>query len=580
MLSGFFRCPSLGVLRRLPCLVGVALVSLSSAALAQEVDDPIFEQWYSVAPEFRERLEVHVGSVDVTVLDKKTGEAVPGLLPDAFVLLVDGEPRVISNFAAYGRSSPPMTLSDTSAPPSAESEPRQLPIRPQLFVIFIDNENISRANRNIVLNRLESFVREYIYPPHRALVVINNPGLRRVGKPTSDADEILENLESLVGTTTGATKVQAYAGFAETQIRELAARAQNRQNRQIDLDQALATARMNSAQTDEAVLQAVATLKTLIRIVGGAPGKKDVIYVSDGIPRSPGLELFLLVDELFQVRDGIQQTQERDRILLYLQVVAYARAADITVHTIDAAGLQVVHGSKADTAWYRTADYEMMRRENYQAPLFFMADQTGGIAVINTNEIEKGLLQVGGAARTYYSLGFSLESPLQDRTHRVEIRLPDHPDYVLRYRPVFRERTSVTRAAERTMTGLLLDLDDNPLGIVAEVGDAGVVDKKNWMIPVLVHVPLTGLTLFPAGDMMTGRVSIFFVAGSDDGAKSKFQHSSQAVEVLADRVDDIATATFKIEVQTESGTDRISLGVIDETSSVTGYTVVDVALPD
>jgi hypothetical protein len=45
-------------------------------------------------------------------------------------------------------------------------------------------------------------------------------------------------------------------------------------------------------------------------------------------------------------------------------------------------------------------------------------------------------------------------------------------------------------------------------------------------------------------------------------------------------LDEIATVSFKIEVETATGTDRVSLGVLDETSGAVGFTVVEVKLPD
>jgi VWFA-related protein len=570
-------------LRRLLCLTGVGLICLCAAVVAQEVDELVPTRSFEVAPEFHDRVEVHLGSVDVTVLDKKTGHAVSGLTREAFALVVDDQPLEISNFSAYGAGGSSISITDTRAPAEAAPEPPPpTPVpRPQLFVFFIDNENLSRFNRNIVLDRLETFVAEHVYPPHRGLVVTNNMGLRRVGEATSNAAEILGSLESLVGSTTGATKVRTHTRFAESRIRELAEMRRNSNTTsRLLLDQALSTARMNSAQIDEALVRGLDNLKTLIRTIGGAPGRKDILYVSDGLPMAPGKAMFLLIDELFQTREGIQQTRELERISLFMQVVGYARAADTTVHTIDASGLKAVHGSKADTSWYRSPEVELVRQENYQAPLFFIAEQTGGLAVANTNEIKEGIMQVGGAARTYYSLGFPLEPPLQNRTHKVAIRLLDHPDYVLRYRPVFRERTAATRAAERTMTGLLLVIDDNAIGIVAEAGDARPIDKNQWTIPVLVHAPLSGLTLLPSGEMMTGRVSAFSVAGSDDGAKSTVQHSSQEIRTSAQGLDDVQTITFKIEIHTAKGADRVSVGLLDETSGATGFTVVDVVIPD
>jgi VWFA-related protein len=557
-------------------LAVAATIVLSYSAHAQDESPVEPSQTSSVTPEFRDRVEVHLGTIDVTVT-ARNARVVGGLKKEDFVLRVNDEPQEITNFSVYGRQQTFVVgeAADQSSDATQSLNPQRLEPRPHLIVIFIDNENISRPNRNLFIDRLEATVRTRIRPPTRAMVVTNDMGLRRVGGVTSDPDEILASLQGLIGTTTGGSKVSGHTRMVEAQIRELASKGPTGG---IFKDQAMAAARMNSAQIDQAVWRSVDTLKTLIRTISGLPGRKDVIYVSDGIPITPGKETLLLVDELFRVREGIQTVSEIDRTGLFLQVVAYARAADVTIHTVDAAGLQPTHSREAESRWRTSTEIETMRRQNYQAPLLFMAGQTGGLAVVNTNQLEKGLEHIGDATSTYYSLGFPLQSPLANRTHNIKVTLAENPGYELHYRPAFRERTVATRVAERTVTGLLLPVGDSQLEVFAEIGKIRQADEDGWVVPVKVNVALDHLTLLPEHGGLVASVSAFAVAGSDGGATSTVHHSNHTIRLPEGRPTRPTSVAIEFEIESNDQAKRLSIGLLDETSGAAGFTVANVEI--
>jgi VWFA-related protein len=557
-------------------LAVAATIVLSYSAHAQDESPVEPSQTSSVTPEFRDRVEVHLGTIDVTVT-ARNARVVGGLKKEDFVLRVNDEPQEITNFSVYGRQQTFVVgeAADQSSDATQSLNPQRLEPRPHLIVIFIDNENISRPNRNLFIDRLEATVRTRIRPPTRAMVVTNDMGLRRVGGVTSDPDEILASLQGLIGTTTGGSKVSGHTRMVEAQIRELASKGPTGG---IFKDQAMAAARMNSAQIDQAVWRSVDTLKTLIRTISGLPGRKDVIYVSDGIPITPGKETLLLVDELFRVREGIQTVSEIDRTGLFLQVVAYARAADVTIHTVDAAGLQPTHSREAESRWRTSTEIETMRRQNYQAPLLFMAGQTGGLAVVNTNQLEKGLEHIGDATSTYYSLGFPLQSPLANRTHNIKVTLAENPGYELHYRPAFRERTVATRVAERTVTGLLLPVGDSQLEVFAEIGKIRQADEDGWVVPVKVNVALDHLTLLPEHGGLVASVSAFAVAGSDGGATSTVHHSNHTIRLPEGRPTRPTSVAIEFEIESNDQAKRLSIGLLDETSGAARFTVANVEI--
>jgi VWFA-related protein len=581
----FFRIGALVGRRFRNSLIVAVLVmfGLVSSVGAQEAVELPQDQPTESLPEFSEQLEVHLGSVDVSVLDKG-GNPISGLTRSDFVLLVDGVAREVTNLSEFNEAGDQNPgLIDESSSSSDKKGPKiklYSPPKPGLIVILIDNDNISRANRNAVIQRLRAFVYSSVKPPHTAFVATNDNGLRRVGPLTSNPAEIMESLQSLIGKTTGASTRRGQARFAEDHIRELANRPENSRTRQIDIEQALSTARLTASHYDEGVWRAVDGLKVLLRGIGGFPGRKDVIYISDGLPMSPGVELYHLVDDLFQVHDGIQLIDEMNRSGLYNQVINYAKIAEVSLHMIDASGLQVLHGSPAETRSQTSAEVEIMRAENFQAPLYAMANSTAGVAVVNTNGFDQGFEEIRRVATAYYSLGFALEPPLRDQPHRIEVEVKDRPDAEVRFQPIFMERTIETRIAERTMSGLLLDIEENPLQIRLTTDEPVQREKDDWTVPVVVHVPVQNLTLVDYTDRREGEISIFCVSGAESGGQSRLLRSAQTVKLPSGNQSRLKSLSFKLVAAARSGENRISIGVLDESSGVTSYSAVEVACGD
>jgi hypothetical protein len=126
-------------------LVAIAILAPGPPAFVQ--DEMTLEPSHTllVGPEFHDRVEVHVGTIDITVV-RKGGQVVTGLTTKDSVLLVDGQPAKVSNSSAFGSQQPESAEETSSAIESTPPPMQPLPEpRPQLMVAFIDNENISRC---------------------------------------------------------------------------------------------------------------------------------------------------------------------------------------------------------------------------------------------------------------------------------------------------------------------------------------------------------------------------------------------------------------------------------------------------
>ena len=113
---------------------------------------------------------------------------------------------------------------------------------------------------------------------------------------------------------------------------------------------------------------------------------------------------------------------------LAAQLVELTRAANranTTIYTIDPRGL--VAGPDLDQTTLDTGDWQDHIRET-QNSLRVIAELTGGIPVVNTNDFTRALKRIDAETSDYYLLGYNSSNPdpLQ-RTRRIEIRVKPTP---------------------------------------------------------------------------------------------------------------------------------------------------------
>ena len=168
--------------------------------------------------------------------------------------------------------------------------------------------------------------------------------------------------------------------------------------------------------------------------------RKAVIWVSDGYDFNPFAESRLGEDPVFggrfgQTRDeGREQQQsnpgsqnqfsDADLARELSEVTRTANRANATLYTIDPRGL--VAGTDLDEQLDPNEYAEYVRKS--QDSLRVLAEQTGGIAVVNQNNFEKALKRIDAETSDYYMLGYSSSNPDPlKRTRKLEVKLVNRP---------------------------------------------------------------------------------------------------------------------------------------------------------
>lgn len=521
--------------------------------------------------------EVTVVNVDVTVRNKK-GEVVLGLTKNDFLVFQDGKPQEITNFATYTRKvtkavpTPEVALTPApavTAPPTPMEKLEEAPRDPRFLALYIDNENIHPLNRNRVLTRLTEFVNENLRAPDQVLAASFQKSLKILQPFTSDAGEVAEALRRMRKYTGGRTEMLSSRREIEDFIHQKSSNAETVQ-RAIDRVRAFAREQRNS------LIFTVRALQDIMAMMAGLPGKKAIIYVSDGLPMSPGLELFYEIQESYREMGAISQSREFDATELFQSLTHTAAAANITLYTIDARGLESELGIEAENRAPRSTLAASIARSNYQDSLVYLAEQTGGLSIVNTNDVGPGLEKIAADFESYYSLGYRLIPSGEDRLHRIEVKMKNHPEYQLFYRRTFVEKSLPTRIADRVITGLAFDLQDNPLGIEVITGEPEPTSNRYWSLPVEIHIPIKNLALVPSREEYVGSIVVYYAARDDEGKQSDLQRRQHDIRIPQGDYDRAQNQYYKVSASLllEPGTYRISVGVRDVLTNQAGYSAV------
>ena len=157
------------------------------------------------------------------------------------------------------------------------------------------------------------------------------------------------------------------------------------------------------ATFDEARDESLATgtlgaLRFLIRGLRDQPGRKSVILFSDGVP------IFMRGQLQNRILDGLRELTD------------LANRSAVVLYTIDARGLQTLALTASDdpridkrNAVEELNDARRDRSENYfasQQGLDYMAHQTGGFFVHESNDMNWGLSRILEDLNGYYLIGY------------------------------------------------------------------------------------------------------------------------------------------------------------------------------
>jgi hypothetical protein len=150
----------------------------------------------------------------------------------------------------------------------------------------------------------------------------------------------------------------------------------------------------------------------------------------------------------------------------------------------------------------------------------------------------------------------------------------------LRYRRGYSASTEADRFVDRTFAAAALGVTSNPLGIEVEVQEQQPKDSGRHVVPILVKVPLSRLSLLPKEAVHEGQLSILIAVRNPQGAVAEYQRRKYPVKIPHQQfftaLDD--HAEFSLSLIMNDGDQRVAVGVRDEFGRVDTAVAVDVAV--
>jgi hypothetical protein len=248
------------------------------------------------------------------------------------------------------------------------------------------------------------------------------------------------------------------------------------------------------------VLAAVSALRSF----AGPPGRKAMILLSGGWPYSPAeytVNGFSATAE--ELGGAALDPLRRGRGAIFARLADTANLLGYTLYPVDLPGqdrdpgLTDVANSRGDFERFGpdvNAGGRVPARElQIHASLDFLADQTGGRALINFRR-DDALIEAVRDTRTFYWLGFSPQREEDDSRHQIEVRVK-RPGLEVRSRAGF---VDLSRDAELDMmveSSLLFGNPPSNRPLLLKFGRPQRAGLGRMAVPLEVGIPMDEVTL-------------------------------------------------------------------------------------
>ena len=555
-------------MRRHRCLIAILLLC-APGLLAQNAADE------NPKNAFFETLDVNVVNIEVFVNDKK-GNPVTGLTREDFELFEDGRPIAIQNFYAVANGQPVASPEGFESPEAqdraASLRLQQIPEDQRLhLVVYVDNFNIEPFHRNRVFRQLREFLRQ-LDRQDRVMLLSYDRSLNIRQRFTEDSSLVNAALFELEDLTGG----RLQANRERREILKAIDRAE-------DGDAVMARTRQHASSIVADLRFTIDALRDTITSVSGLTGRKAVVYVSDGLPMSPGRDLFFHIQRKFEDLSAILESQQLDSSREFQSLANQANSSGVTFYTIDASGLQALTAGDAENARASSVDgggafADDMHQDNLQSSIQYIADRTGGRSIVNVNDIGALLGRVGADFKTYYSLGYSPARNGDGRYHEIKVKVRTK-GLTVRHRDGYRDKPISQRMSEKTASNLRHGVQSNPLDVTIRVGAVSPHDRDNYVVPFLIQIPLDEIVLIPREGVHEGRVKVYFTAMDDKGGVAQVQQDQISVKVPPQELEEARSKhyTYEARLLMARGRHLLGAGIHDEFGGVASFVTTSVA---
>jgi VWFA-related protein len=461
------------------------------------------------------RISTNLVQIDVTVAGKD-GKVITDLKPEDFEIFENGQKQEISNFSFISASSATVDKTSKTDPKKEILPPSKIRLEQvrRTIALVVDDLTLSFESTYYVRRALRNFVEKQMEDGDLVAIIRTGAGIGALQQFTNDKRMLLAAIEKIRWNASGAGGVGAFAPIE----RGFDTGAEN-SDENSDEKEPDTLAEMNDFREQLFATGTLGAVNYIIRGMKDLPGRKSIMLLSDG---------FSLFSE---TSGGFRETNSVMNSLRLL--VDLANRSSVVVYTLDARGLVTTGLTAADdTSELSGSQIESQissRKDklfNTQEGLIYLAKQTGGLPIINNNDLAGGIRKILDD-QSYYLIGYQPDAatfdPAKRRFNKLEVKVKRNGANV-RYRSGFFgvNDEDIRRPTNLTTAQKLLSALSSPFG-VSDINlslntlfksDA----KKNASLSSFVHINLQDLTFTETLEGKKAMFDIIAVNFGDNGA--------------------------------------------------------------
>lgn len=376
------------------------------------------------------KITTNLVQIDAVVTDKN-GKHVTDLRADEIEMFEDGKSQTVTNFSYIrveaGDTSTPINANKATKPNLIPEPPRNVKPEevPRTIALVVDDLSLSFESAHYMRRALRKFLDELMQPNDLVAIIRTAGGIGALQQFTTDKRRLYAAVDKVKWYPLGRGPISAFAPIGGEGLPAIEG-----------MEDGSAKANADLEQFREDVF-AVGTLGALNYVVKGLrqlPGRKSVVLFSDG------LRIFRASDPF-----GGARVLAAMRILLDL-----ANRASVVINTMDARGLQTLGLTAADStgplSGQQVQDRLSQRRADFydsQEGLNYLAAETGGLAIRNSNDLAGGIKRIMEDQSGYYLIGYRPDDSTFERDkgrprfHKISLKVKRPGKYNVRMRSGF-----------------------------------------------------------------------------------------------------------------------------------------------
>ena len=422
--------------RHFPVLLLAAAIAFQSSVQGQDSRQ---------APGVTFQVEVNYVDVDVVVTDDQ-GQFVSGLTREDFEVFENGRAQKIDTFSMVEIPvEKPNEFVFAGRPVAADTQTNRKPFDGRVYVIVLDDLDVSAMRSAPLKDAARKFVREYMGANDLAAVVYTSGRKDAAQEFTTNRELLVASIDKFIGQRMRSLSLDRLDSYYQTIAFGYTSRNEADPNTGTINSQDRAGYGRTSDPTElergTRALSVLDTLKNTAEFLGSVRGRrKAVLFFSEGLD-FPIRDVFGAHDATTVIRASQDAISMAARANVNFYAVDPRGLSGMTTEFMEGAGVANGAGSSGPvilvpgtntptsgvtgaTGIFSVQDELIQEFKTSQDTLRELTDETGGFASLNTNDVAPAFERIVSANSRYYVIGYYPPThPRDGRFHKIEVRV-------------------------------------------------------------------------------------------------------------------------------------------------------------